>query len=172
VSVQDGDVTLDGPILEREHRRVIRAARRVRGVRNVTRHLDRHLHSDVRGLRSGPTAGKSVSQRRCADFMKANPQSVLEIDSLRQAAELMAAANIGFLPVCDADGKVIGTITDSGHRGARRRAGRRSGRRHGRGSHELGTSWHAARMTSFRSSSSSWRTTRSPAWSSPTSATC
>jgi len=112
VSVQDGDVTLDGPILEREHRRVIRAARRVRGVRNLHDHLDRHLHSDVRGLRSGATGGKAVSQRRCADFMKANPQSVLEIDSLRQAAELMAAANIGFLPVCDADGKVIGTITD------------------------------------------------------------
>jgi len=44
--------------------------------------------------------------------MKANPQSVLETDSLRQAAELMAAANIGFLPVCDSEGKVVGTITE------------------------------------------------------------
>ena len=112
VSVQDGDVTLDGPILEREHRRVIRAARRVRGVRAVHDRLERHLHSNVRGLRSGPTGGKTASQRHCAEFMKANPQSVLETDSLRQAAELMAAANIGFLPVCDSEGKVVGTITD------------------------------------------------------------
>ncbi|HXU07308.1 MAG TPA: CBS domain-containing protein [Polyangia bacterium] len=112
VSVQGGALTLTGPILEREHRRVVRAAGRIRGVRSVQDQLERHLHSDVQGLRGGSTPGKAGSQRRCAEFMKADPQSVMETDSLRQAAELMATANIGFLPVCDADRRVIGTITD------------------------------------------------------------
>jgi hypothetical protein len=39
VSVLDGNVTLNGPVLEREHRKVMRAARRVRGVRFVNDHL-------------------------------------------------------------------------------------------------------------------------------------
>jgi CBS domain-containing protein len=113
VACADGDVTLQGPILEREHRRVVRAARRVRGVRNVNDRLERHLRADVAGLRGlSENAAKPASQRRCADFMKTNPQSVHENDSIRMAAEIMSVANVGFLPVCDGDRRVVGTITD------------------------------------------------------------
>ena len=113
VAVADGSVTLNGPILEREHRRVVRAARRVRGVRAVHDRLERHLRSDVAGLRGvGTNAEKAASQRRCAELMKSDPQSVLETDSIRTAAEVMAVANVGFLPVCDGDRRVVGTITD------------------------------------------------------------
>jgi CBS domain-containing protein len=113
VDVADGEVTLHGPILEREHRGVLRAARRVRGVRNLRDHLVRHLRSDVAGLRgASENASKPASQRRCADFMKSNPQSVRESDSVRLAAEIMSVANVGFLPVLDGDRRVVGTITD------------------------------------------------------------
>lgn len=113
VAVADGSVTLNGPILEREHRRVVRAARRVRGVRAVHDRLERHLRSDVAGLRGlSANAEKPASQRRCADFMKSDPQSVRETDSIRLAAEIMSVANVGFLPVIDGDRRVIGTITD------------------------------------------------------------
>ena len=44
--------------------------------------------------------------------MKTVPQSVNAGDSIRLAAEIMSAANIGFLPVCDDGGKVVGTVTD------------------------------------------------------------
>ena len=44
--------------------------------------------------------------------MKTVPQSVNAADSIRLAAEIMSAANIGFLPVCDDGGKVVGTVTD------------------------------------------------------------
>jgi len=113
VDVADGEVTLHGPILEREHHRLVKAARRVRGVRNLRDHLVRHLRSDVSGLRgASENAPKPTSQRRCADFMKSNPQSVRESDSVRLAAEIMSVANIGFLPVLDGDRRVVGTITD------------------------------------------------------------
>jgi CBS domain-containing protein len=113
VAVADGSVTLNGPILEREHRRVVRAARRVRGVRAVHDCLERHLRSDVAGLGGGSAyAEKPASQRRCAEFMKSDPQSVLETDSIRSAAEIMSVANVGFLPVCDGERRVVGTITD------------------------------------------------------------
>ena len=112
VAVADGSVTLNGPILEREHRRVVRAARRVRGVRAVNDRLERHLRSDVPELGLGTTAEKPASQRRCAEFMKGDPQSVIETDSIRSAAEVMSVANVGFLPVCDADRRVVGTLTD------------------------------------------------------------
>jgi CBS domain-containing protein len=113
VAVADGSVTLNGPILEREHRRVVRAARRVRGVRAVHDRLERHLRSDVAGLRgAGTNAEKRASERRCAELMKTDPQSVRETDSIRTAAEVMSVANVGFLPVCDADRRVVGTITD------------------------------------------------------------
>jgi CBS domain-containing protein len=113
VAVADGEVTLLGPILEREHRRVLRATRRVRGVRLVRDRMDRHLHADVTGLKGeGANGQKPASQRHCADFMKTNPQSVREGDSVRLAAEIMSVANVGFLPVCDGDRRVVGTITD------------------------------------------------------------
>ena len=114
VDCSDGRVTLGGPILESEHRRVLRAVRRVNGVRSIDDCLERHIRADVPSLKDGRSRGPrgSAHQRRCADLMKTNLQVVREDDSLRVAAETMAAANVGFLPVCDDWGKAVGTLTD------------------------------------------------------------
>jgi len=111
VTVADGCVTLRGPILEREHGRVLRTVGRVPGVRAIEDQLERHRRANVPELQNGrPRRG--LARRRCRDVMKAVPQAVRENDPLRLAAEIMAAANVGFLPVCDDGGKVVGTITD------------------------------------------------------------
>jgi CBS domain-containing protein len=113
VAVTDRRVVLRGPILEREHRRVVRTARHVRGVRAIDDGLEQHRRPNVPGLQDGrPRGTRSGARRRCSDIMKLIPQAVMENDPLRLAAEIMAAANIGFLPVCDEAGKVVGTITD------------------------------------------------------------
>jgi CBS domain-containing protein len=49
---------------------------------------------------------------RCSDIMKAEPECLDSKETVRDAAARMRDANIGFLPVCDADQKVLGTITD------------------------------------------------------------
>ena len=114
IAVNDGRLTLGGPILDSEHRRVMRAARRVAGVDAIDDRLERHVRPDIPALKDGQPRGARGAgrQRRCADVMKTNLQVVREDDSLRVAAETMAAANVGFLPVCDDWGKAIGTITD------------------------------------------------------------
>jgi CBS domain-containing protein len=114
VACTDGRVTLAGPILEREHRHVLRAVRRINGVREIDDCLERHVRADIPSLKDGRPRGPrgTVHQRRCMDIMKTNLQVVREDDSLRVAAETMAAANVGFLPVCDDWGKAVGTITD------------------------------------------------------------
>ena len=48
----------------------------------------------------------------CDEIMKREVQTIEETASIRSAAQKMAASNVGFLPVCDAAGKVLGTITD------------------------------------------------------------
>jgi CBS domain-containing protein len=49
---------------------------------------------------------------RCSEIMKTDVQCVSREDTVQKAAQLMRGANIGFLPVCDGQGKVLGTITD------------------------------------------------------------
>jgi CBS domain-containing protein len=49
---------------------------------------------------------------RCIDIMKTHVQTVLANDSILGAAKKMALANVGFLPVSDGSGKLLGTITD------------------------------------------------------------
>jgi CBS domain-containing protein len=49
---------------------------------------------------------------RCEEIMKRQVQTSVEDETLQRAAEKMALANIGFLPVCDQGGKVLGIITD------------------------------------------------------------
>jgi CBS domain-containing protein len=49
---------------------------------------------------------------RCEEIMKREVQTAREEDTLQRAAEMMALANIGFLPVCDEGRKVLGIITD------------------------------------------------------------
>jgi CBS domain-containing protein len=49
---------------------------------------------------------------KCADIMNTNLEWLAEHDSLLKAATLMAETNVGFLPICDAAGHVIGVVTD------------------------------------------------------------
>jgi CBS domain-containing protein len=49
---------------------------------------------------------------RCEEIMKRQVQRSGEEETLQRAAEKMALSNIGFLPVCDKGGKVLGIITD------------------------------------------------------------
>ena len=49
---------------------------------------------------------------RCEEIMKKSPAFVSVKDDCRTAAVLMRDSNIGFLPVCDDDGRVVGTVTD------------------------------------------------------------
>ncbi len=48
----------------------------------------------------------------CKQIMKRDIACVSTDDSVRAAAARMRADNIGFLPVCDATGRVVGTLTD------------------------------------------------------------
>lgn len=49
---------------------------------------------------------------RCEEIMKKSPECVVLTDDCKTAAIRMRDSNIGFLPVCDDTGKVIGTVTD------------------------------------------------------------
>ena len=49
---------------------------------------------------------------RCEKVMKHQIASVSEDDSVQRAALLMREENVGFLPVLDEEGRVIGAITD------------------------------------------------------------
>jgi CBS domain-containing protein len=115
VSVYGGEVLLCGPVLEREHGPLIREVSRVRGVHAIDDQLARHLHpTNVAGLQEGRRRS-FVSEMRsphAADVMKREVQNVSEDDTVHRAAELMMLANIGFLPVCDRERNVVGTITD------------------------------------------------------------
>ena len=46
------------------------------------------------------------------EIMKASPHCVSDKDDAKTAASKMKEHNIGFLPVCDGDGRVIGAVTD------------------------------------------------------------
>jgi CBS domain-containing protein len=49
---------------------------------------------------------------RCQEIMKQDLESVSPRDTVEDAARRMREENIGFLPVCDESGKVLGTLTD------------------------------------------------------------
>jgi CBS domain-containing protein len=116
-SVDGGVLTLSGPILERDYGATLRAAHRVRGVRAVDDRLERHVHPNgIPGLQESRPQGESSAWSGsilcCSDLMKRNVRWISEDDSVSDAAEMMAMANIGFLPVCDRERRVVGTITD------------------------------------------------------------
>jgi len=48
----------------------------------------------------------------CRDIMKTKIECVTPTDAASAAAAKMRDANIGFLPVCDGAGKVVGVVTD------------------------------------------------------------
>jgi len=49
---------------------------------------------------------------RCEEIMKHDVVCVSQDDAVLKAADKMRKENVGFLPVCDRSGVVIGTITD------------------------------------------------------------
>jgi CBS domain-containing protein len=49
---------------------------------------------------------------KCADIMSRNLECLSDKDTIQKAAALMAEAGIGFLPICDAEKKVLGVVTD------------------------------------------------------------
>src|SRR5687768_8048508 len=49
---------------------------------------------------------------RCKEIMKREVECASLEESVSQAARRMRDCNVGFLPVCDAAKKVIGTLTD------------------------------------------------------------
>jgi CBS domain-containing protein len=49
---------------------------------------------------------------QCDEIMKSDVETISEESTIQEAAGKMAAANVGFLPICDSAGKVLGTITD------------------------------------------------------------
>src|SRR5881394_111224 len=49
---------------------------------------------------------------KCQDIMSRNLETLTERDTIGRAARLMATTGVGFLPVCDADLRVIGVVTD------------------------------------------------------------
>lgn len=49
---------------------------------------------------------------RCREIATENTESLPENATLLEAAKLMAESGVGFLPVCDADRKVLGVLTD------------------------------------------------------------
>ncbi|HSY41540.1 MAG TPA: CBS domain-containing protein, partial [Polyangia bacterium] len=49
---------------------------------------------------------------KCSDIMNKNVEWLTEKDTVRKAASVMAEAGVGFLPICDAEQRVIGVVTD------------------------------------------------------------
>jgi len=49
---------------------------------------------------------------KCKELMKTDVECVSPSDTAQSAAKRMRDANIGFLPVCDASKRVLGTLTD------------------------------------------------------------
>lgn len=49
---------------------------------------------------------------QCAELMKTDVECITPESTVEDAAKLMRRRNIGFLPVCDAEGCVLGAVTD------------------------------------------------------------
>jgi CBS domain-containing protein len=49
---------------------------------------------------------------RCNELMKTDVAFVRPSDEVKRAADLMRSRNVGFLPVCSDEKKVVGVITD------------------------------------------------------------
>ena len=49
---------------------------------------------------------------KCSDIMNKNVEWLTEKDTVRKAATVMAETGVGFLPICDAEQRVIGVVTD------------------------------------------------------------
>lgn len=48
----------------------------------------------------------------CQDLMKSEVECFRSVDSVQEIARRMRDVNVGFVPICDADGRPLGTLTD------------------------------------------------------------
>lgn len=48
----------------------------------------------------------------CQDLMKSEVESFRTTDTVQQIARCMREMNVGFVPICDKDGRPLGTLTD------------------------------------------------------------
>jgi CBS domain-containing protein len=84
-----------------------------------------HRQANHRGRRSNADVGIVLSGRgltlilegrnlhmRCGDIMKKDVVVVDRDDTIQVAARRMRDSNVGFLPICEHGGKVVGTVTD------------------------------------------------------------
>ena len=51
-------------------------------------------------------------QMQCQDLMKTEVETFREHDPVSAIARRMLEVNIGFVPICDPDGRPVGTLTD------------------------------------------------------------
>ena len=49
---------------------------------------------------------------KCATIMSTNLEWLTEQDTIQTAADKMTEAGVGFLPICDAERRVVGVVTD------------------------------------------------------------
>jgi CBS domain-containing protein len=49
---------------------------------------------------------------KCSDIMSRNLEWLSESDTIARAASVMGEAGIGFLPICNAAGEIVGVVTD------------------------------------------------------------
>ncbi len=64
-------------------------------------------------LRSGASGKAGAREIAVSDVMTREPTSVRPATALSQAARLMLERKYGCLPVCDADGKLVGIVTEA-----------------------------------------------------------
>lgn len=71
------------------------------------------------GVRGGASHGESGHRRRwtrepvlARDIMTSNPSAVRPQAALREIARIMRDENTGIVPVCEADGRLLGVVTD------------------------------------------------------------
>jgi CBS domain-containing protein len=64
------------------------------------------------GTPDADCCGQGGAAMKCADIMNTNLEWLTEKDTISKAAAVMAEANVGFLPICDANQRVVGVVTD------------------------------------------------------------
>jgi CBS domain-containing protein len=69
-------------------------------------------HPTISPLAIGGPGSKCTLAMTCEDIMATKVEFASENDAVLTAADKMRRANVGFLPVCDRTGRVVGTITD------------------------------------------------------------
>lgn len=89
--------------------------------REAAEHDRRLAERDIQQRRAAPgepgraasaDAGSGASRMTAGDLMKRDVATVAPTDTVHEAAQLMRDRGVGFLPVCDRERIVVGTVTD------------------------------------------------------------